>query len=113
MKILFESAEPFLAELTREATDGHVWRNQVRFDSVASPEQQEGISFKIGLVLTALIDVGDDGQYIIEAVIHCGSDDPDVDPKDAGTQNMLAIMKQVHAAANEVAVSVLPGRLQG
>lgn len=112
MKILFESAEPFLAELSREAKDGHVWRKQVRFEVMSLPEQAERISFRVGLVLGALIDVSHDDQYFLEAVIDCGSDDPDVDPKDLGSRNATANMKSVYEAAEQAGLTVLPGRLQ-
>lgn len=109
MKIVSESLEPFLEEITREAAN--VWRKQVRFSAVPVPEQQERISFRVWLMLTALIDTGEDGQYIVQAEIDCGSDDPDVDPKNRGTQKSLRMMKEVHEVAKRCKLVVLQGKM--
>lgn len=112
MKIDFDSAETFLEEVIREAKAGHLWCKQIRYSPVSKPEQQEAISFRVSLILTAVIDLGTDGQYLAESVVNCGCDDPDADPKDSGSQEMMAVMRQVHKVGQEEALQVLPGRMR-
>lgn len=113
MRITFSTIEAFISELEREWKAGHVWRNQVRYDVVSRAEQKEAVSFEIGLILTAMIDEEGNGEgFLLESVIRCGSDDPSEAVPDAGSKQAQKNLKLVHAAANDCALSVLPGRLE-
>lgn len=112
MRITFATVEDFCAELKHVSVlPASVWRNEVRFRIDAEPEQKEGISFRIALWLTALADTPD-GQYVLEYADGCGSDDPDNDPKDAGTREATRRIQQVVAVADDCGLRILPGKIE-
>ena len=117
MRITFTTVETFLADLKaeREKVGSTVWHNQVRYRVDSIPEQKQEISFIVALTLTALIELSDGGQYIMECCCKCGCDDPEPmgdEAPDAGTQNALAMMKDVHRVAAELGLDVREGKLE-
>lgn len=107
MKITFANVEDFCAELWHAP----IWSKQVRFRIDAEPEQAEQISFKIALWLTAVAQTPD-GEYLMEYADFCGSDDPDSDPKDAGTQEAKRRIEQVASVAKDCGLTMLPGKIE-
>lgn len=113
MIIRFDKLDPFLSELSKEATAGNVWRKLIYFDVRSTPEQgAEPPSFHVALILTALIDVPGHGQFIHEAGIVCGTDDSYEKVKDAGTKSALAMMEKVSATAHKLGLEVREGKLE-
>ena len=113
MKIAFGTVKDFADEVRRvcgESGSG-LWQRQVRFSIDCEPEQKEAISFKVGLILTALAQTPD-GEYIREYAELCGSDDPDVKPQDAGTQEARHRLAQVADVAMACNLAILPGKIE-
>ena len=116
MRITFASVEDFCAELRHLAGEGsHIadglWQRQVRYRIDANPEQDEAISFKIGLWLTALGQTAE-GEYVLEYADLCGSDDPENKPKDAGTLEAKRRIEQVAMTCKDCNLTMLPGKIE-
>ena len=112
MRITFATVADFCAELQHVTIlPASVWRNEVRFRIDADAEQKEEISFRIALWLTALADTPD-GQYVLEYADLCGSDDPDSDPKDAGTSEALRRVHEVGLVAKSCGLTMRPGKIE-
>ena len=71
MRIIFDSFDAFCKEIAEQAAG--VRLKTVRAIVLRQPEQEEGKSFQVGLVATAVID--DEGERcLLEIAVQCGQD---------------------------------------
>jgi len=73
MRVTVTTIDDFCSELTAEAAN--IADRIVRTRVDITPQQSEGISFDIGLWATALVNVADGGQYVLEFGEPSGVDD--------------------------------------
>jgi len=109
MRVTFSNIEEFTSELVREAT--RLWRKEVRYRIDLTPEQREAISFSVAIQFTALVDA-DEGQFIMEISLRCGSDDPAEGDGHEGTNSAEKIKRIVAERMADFGVELHPGKIE-
>jgi len=74
MRIEVTTIDDFCKELREEGSKKNVWQLQVRYRIDRTAEQDEEISFQVGIWLTAVIDYEED-RFILELALATGCDD--------------------------------------
>lgn len=71
MRIVFDSFDSFCEEISERA--GEFVKKTVRAITLRQPEQDEGVSFQVGFMATAVVGDGD-GRELLELAVQCGQD---------------------------------------
>lgn len=108
MKVELTTIEDFCCELEAEAAQGHVHGNIVRLRTDRTPEQDEAISFQVGLWATAVVK-REDAQWLLEFACVGGSDEG---AEDAGSEVVARWRKQVQRVADRHGLEVRPGKIE-
>ena len=113
MRVEVTTIEDFCKELRTEADQDHVWDKQVRYRIDRTPEQEEEISFSIGIWLTAIIDYEKD-RFILELGIPTGSDLIHAERSDAsnGTSTAESYKERVQEICDDYSLILRPGKFE-
>lgn len=109
MKVQILELSELLDELAFEAE--RIRHNVVRVRIDRTPEQDEAISFEVGIWVTAVVnDMQNRADHLLEFMAYCGRDSRK--GGDAGTSAANAIRDQVAALAASKGLTIRPGKLE-
>jgi len=113
MRVEVTTIEDFCSELRIDAEKEQVWNKEVRYRIDRSPEQDEEISFQVGIWLTAIVDVGED-RYILELGVPTGCDHTYVEGEDdnVGTRLANGWKQRVQEICDDVGLILRPGKFE-
>ena len=108
MRVEVTTIEDFCSELRIDAEKEQVWNKEVRYRIDRSPEQDEEISFQVGIWLTAIVDIGED-RYILELGVPTGCDETG-SPR--GTHTANEWKQRVQEICDDVGLTLRPGKFE-
>jgi hypothetical protein len=111
MRVVCHTVEEFLENLRDEPS---VFRDVVRCSRVFRPVDTESLreALKVEVVFqaSAVVDLGDDGQYLLEVGVNCGFDYKDgPEPELKGSGNAAAMRKKIIDYCESRGLKVRPG----
>lgn len=107
MRVVFNTPQEFLAEITAESD--HVVDGILRMRVDREPEQPEAVTFQVGVWLTAVIAT-ESGGYLVEFGGVVGSDDT-ATPR-GGSEAAEEIYREVKAVCEHGGLELRDGKIE-
>ena len=88
MRVVCQMIDEFFENLTSEPK-GSLFRDTIRINNVRQPldgNRFAALKFQIIVQVSAVVDLGEDGQYLLEAAEDCGIDYADASQEKEGTE---------------------------
>ena len=112
MRVVCASVEEFLKCLESEKT---LLQDAVRISIFRNPmdgkNQRDATKFKIILQASAVVNIDEESQYLLEVGKDCGRDIEDAEPTKEGTELATALKDQIEAFVVKRGWRVLPGTI--
>jgi hypothetical protein len=109
MRVELDNVDDFLGEINRESD--HLWERCVRYQVSRMPEQDDEITFKVGLWLTAIV-AKESGNWIIEMFAFSGRDEDDEPRMAEGSNAADAWLSRVRTACEDLDLKLHPGKIE-
>ena len=106
MRIECHSIDDFITNLWTEPP-GSVMQKQICVD--VTSRDVDGIKFMINIQATAVIDLPDGGQYLLQAGEDCGIDYRDTTQDYAGSEKMEEQKDKLKNVCEELGLTIRPG----
>lgn len=106
MKVRCETIDEFLTCLQGEST---LFQQMVRVSKNSRPLDEDGVRYAVDMVATAVVEVGDEGQYLLYMTESCGTDYHDHSKECPGSNRFDHRREKIVSLCREKQWSVMPG----
>lgn len=110
MRVVCGTVDEFIENL--QNGDGEILQNTVRVSRTRNPwddNKMEEVRFDVVFQVSAVVDMGEDGQYLLEAGERCGTDYEDSTKEMAGSDRATVLRRKIEDYCGEAGLTVLPG----
>lgn len=108
MRVVCHTVEEFLVSLLAEGSE-HVFQKVVRVSTNRRPLDTDLVKWQVNFQVSTVIDLGEDGQYLLEAGEDCGTDYEETEPESNGMDKANSLRNQVGRCCVEMGLRLLPG----
>lgn len=108
MRVTCKTVDEFLENLLSEGGD-HVFQKVVRCSTTRRPMDLDLVRWQVNFQVSTVIDLNEDGQYLLEAGEDCGMDYEDADAESKGMDKATSLKNQVGGCCEEMCLRLLPG----
>jgi len=111
MRVTCNDIAEFLKCLEDEGNE-RVFQRTVRVSRSRNPlddSKDKAVRFSANIQVSTVIDLGDDGQYLLEAGEDCGIDYEDSTREMLGTEQMEMLRNRIMVCCDRLGLKVLPG----
>jgi len=108
MQVEVNTVEEFCAEVSEEAKLNRIFDKVVRLKVDRTPEQDEEVSFQLGLWATVWVKT-DDSQWVIQFASVAGTDEPSVEITD-GSRKVEHWIKMITEQCERLGLTIRDGK---
>ena len=109
MRVVCQTIDEFIDNLQdREVVFGTIWLSKVE-DPLNGKTKRDATSFQIGIQASAVVQMGDGGQYLLEAGEFTGKDYKDASPTQEGTTGFEELKRKIEDVCHQRSWQIKPG----
>jgi len=116
MRVVFETIDDFLGDIESQINllDGGdcVFQRAIRISKTSRPFGNDDHIRVIGLQCSAVVEVGDGGQYLMEVGVVCGKDYHTSDKEFSGSEKADEYKKQIKEFCSRLGLNSRPGLIE-